>query len=108
MSHTPSEMEIQQIREEKAAARKRFMAALKAAKHRFAPGNLRDELVDNVVDTALEIGDKGVELAKRNKGKLAIATTAGAAFLARRSLIKLAKQTSQTAVNWWQSRKSGK
>jgi len=104
VSKVPTEDEVQQMRVTKAAAKRRFVDAFKTAKHRFAPSNLRDEMVDKVVDTALEIGDQGLRVAKRNKGKLAIAATAAAAFLARRSLISLARSSAQKTKVWWTTR----
>lgn len=101
MSTRPTETEVQQMRVVKTASKQRFVNALNAARHRFAPANLRDEMVDKVVDTALEIGDQGLQIAKRNKGKLAIAATVTGAFLARRPLIKIVKSSSQKAKTLW-------
>lgn len=85
-----TENEIARLNAAKAAKRAQFNDAFSAAKHRFAPSNLRDEMVDRSIDAAIIAATKGKKLVSAHKGKVALGAAAAMAFFARRPLAKAA------------------
>lgn len=86
-AHEPG---LAEVAARRLAARTQWQKALARAKDRFAPDNVKEEMIDQAADAIGGAADKAAALAWAHRGKVALAGLLGGLFLARKPLAKAA------------------